>query len=144
MRLPVPGWGDTTSEEHWSYAFMWWLDGNQKIDESNLQQNLKAYYSGLVGRNIPIRKIPANKLVPINATIKKIKTAPNDVETYGGTINMLDYIAQKPITLHCLVHVKTCRAQNHTPVFFEISPKPSTNNIWKEFDKIGESFDCKK
>ncbi len=140
----TPGWGDTTSEEHWSYAFLWWLDGNPRINESSLQENLKAYYTGLVGRNIPIRKIPANKLVPVNVVIKKIKTTLNDTETYSGTISMLDYIAQKPITLNCIIHLKTCKTGNHTPVFFKISPKPPAHNIWKEFEKINESFDCKK
>ncbi|MGH2566055.1 MAG: hypothetical protein ACRDE5_16170, partial [Ginsengibacter sp.] len=41
----TPGWGDTTSAEHWTYAFLWWLDGIAKIDESILEQNLKQYYS---------------------------------------------------------------------------------------------------
>ncbi len=27
-----PGWGDPKSEEHWSYAYLWWLDGNKDID----------------------------------------------------------------------------------------------------------------
>ena len=140
----TPGWGDTTSEEHWSYAFLWWLDGNPKIDEAGLEGNLKEYYAGLVGRNIPIRKIPANKLVPVKVEIKKIKTALNDKETYSGIIRMLDYIAQLPITLNCVVHLKNCNSPGHTPVFFEISPKLSANNIWNEFEKINESFDCKK
>ena len=140
----TPGWGDTTSEDHWSYAFLWWLDGSVRVDEISLQENLKAYYTGLVDRNIPIRKIPANKLVTIDAVVKKIKTTSNDSETFSGTIKILDYIAQKPITLNCIIHVKGCKTESHTPIFFEISPKPFGQTIWKEFDKIDGSFDCKK
>jgi len=140
----TPGWEDTLSEEHWSYAYLWWLEGNPKINVTALQENLKAYYSGLIARNIPRRNIPSNKIVPTNVTIKKIKTAPNDIETYSGAISMLDYIAQRPITLNCLVHVKDCKRQSHSAVFFEISPKPPGNNIWKEFDNIEEAFDCRK
>jgi len=140
----TPGWEDTLSEEHWSYAYLWWLAGNPKIDEVTLQENLKAYYSGLIARNISRRKIPANKIVPTNTVIKKVKTAANDIETYSGTISMLDYIAQRPITLNCLVHVKSCKTQNRRGVFIEISPKPFGHSIWKEFGNIEESFDCKK
>jgi hypothetical protein len=140
----TPGWEDTLSEEHWSYAYLWWLEGNPKINEVILQENLKAYYSGLIGRNIPRRNIPSNKIVPTNVIIKKVKTASNDMETYSGTINMLDYIAQRPIALNCLVHIKSCKTQNRTGVLFEISPKSFGHSIWKEFDNIEATFDCKK
>ena len=139
----APGWEDTASEEHWSYAYMWWLEGNPKIDASILQENLKAYYSGLIARNIKRRNIPADKVVSTNAIIKKIKTEPDDIETYSGTISMLNYIAQRPITLNCLVHVKSCKTQNHTVVFFEISPKPFGHPIWQKLNEIEENFDCR-
>ena len=140
----TPGWGDSTSAEYWSYAYLWWLDGTSQIDAITLQENLKTYYSGLVGSNIIIRNIPSNKLVPVNTSIKKIKTAANDLETYSGTINMLDYMTQRPITLNCLVHLKNCNKQNHAAIFFEISPQPFGHIIWTEFKKIEESFDCRK
>jgi hypothetical protein len=70
----APGWGDIKSEEHWSYSFLWWLDGTPKIEATILQSNLKAYYTGLVARNITSRNIPANKIVPTIVSIKKIKT----------------------------------------------------------------------
>lgn len=138
----TPGWGDEKSEEYWSYAYLWWLEGEQKIDASILQQNLKAYYEGLVARNITGRNIPANKIVPTRSLIKKIKTEPGDTGTYSGTISMLDYMSQKPITLNCLVHVKSCAAQNRTPVFIEISPQPFSHSIWTSFKRINDSFNC--
>jgi hypothetical protein len=138
----TPGWGDSTSEEHWSYAYLWWLDGNPKIDAVKLQENLKTYYTGLVGRNIISRKIPANKLVPVNVTIKKIKTTPDDIETYSGEIHMLDYMTQRPIILNTLIHKKNCELQKHTAVFVEISPKPLSHPIWQQFDKIEKGFQC--
>jgi hypothetical protein len=138
----APGWGDSTSVEYWSYSYLWWLDGNPKIDATSLQVNLKAYYSGLVGRNITRRKIPANKVVPTQVTIKKIKAAEGDVETYSGSIQMLDYMTQQRIVLNTLIHVRHCELQKHTPVFVEISPKPFAHSIWKQFYKIIERFQC--
>jgi hypothetical protein len=132
----TPGWGNPKSEEHWSYAFLWWIEGSPRIDTGTLQQDLKAYYTGLVGRNITKRQIPASKVVPTNASIKKIRTAPGDLSTYTGTISMLNYITQTPIVLHCRVHVKNCQAQHHTIVYFEISPKHFTHPIWAQYSKM--------
>src|SRR3954454_16520002 len=65
----TPGWGDSTSQEYWSYAYLWWMEGTSPIDAVTLQDNLKALYSGLVNRNIVSRKIPESKQVPTTATI---------------------------------------------------------------------------
>jgi hypothetical protein len=139
----TPGWGDTTSEEHWTYAFLWWLDGNSKIDKSTLQQNLKLYYSGLVARNIPTRNIPANKIVSTVVSIKKIKPYLNDLETYSGTISMLDYHTQKPIVLNIVIHVKDSKTANRRAVYFEVSPKPYSHFIWQKLNATGDSFEIK-
>ena len=78
----TPGWGDSTKQDYWSYAYLWWLDGNQGIDAAGLQQNLQLYYTGLVNRNVINSKIPENKVVPTEAAIKKIKTAAGDIQTF--------------------------------------------------------------
>ncbi len=138
----APGWGDSTSEEYWSYAYLWWLDGDPRIDANSLHENLKAYYTGLVGRNITRRKIPANKVVPTHVTVKKIKTVASDIETYSGDIHMLDYMTQQPIILNTLIHIKSCGLQKHTVVFVEISPKPFIHSIWQQFNNIEKGFQC--
>lgn len=140
----APGWGDSTSGEYWSYAYLWWLPGTPKIDAAGLQQGLKAYYSGLVGSNITNRKIPEDRVVPVNVTLKKIKETAGDLETYTGDIHMLDYMTGKPIILNTLIHIRNCDLLKHTAVFVEISPKPFAHSTWKEFNKIWKDFQCKK
>jgi hypothetical protein len=138
----APGWEFTTSEEHWSYLFLWWLDGNPKIDENVLQENLKIYYDGLVGRNITKRFIPPSKVFPTVAVIKRIETAQGDIETYRGTITITDYldIMFNPVTLNCAIHKKDC--STHTTFLFEISPKPFEHKIWQALNKIQQDFTC--
>src|SRR5665213_62704 len=53
----TPGWGNVKSDEYWTYAFLWYLDDTQKINAKIVENNLKAYYTGLVRRNIVPRKI---------------------------------------------------------------------------------------
>jgi hypothetical protein len=136
----TPGWGNVKSEEHWSYCFLWWLDGSPKIDAAGLQANLKDYYDGLVVRNTPA----GTKPVATAVTVKKINTSAGDVETFNGTINMLDYHARQPMTLTCVIHVKTCSSDKHTAIFFELSPQSLTHPVWKKMNQLSDSFDCEK
>lgn len=138
----APGWDDSTKGDYWSYAYLWWLDGTPAINTGSLQENLQVYYSGLVNRNIISRKIPRDKVVPTRVTIKKIKTANDDLQTFGGSIRMLDYMAQRPITLNTIIHVKDCVAHNHAAVFVEISPKPYNDSIWKQMERLQKRFSC--
>lgn len=131
-----PGWGDSASVGYWSYAYLWWLEGSVAINAADLKRNFEAYYNGLVGRNIESRKIPASKVVPIVATIKKVKAVGNDKETFSGTISMLDYMAQRPMVLHCIVHVKSTNAKGKTAVLVAVSPQPVSHALWNEFDGL--------
>ncbi|MFI5220633.1 MAG: hypothetical protein ACHQNT_14195 [Bacteroidia bacterium] len=140
----TPGWAKNASEEYWSYAYLWWLNGSPKLDANTLQNNLTAYYTGLVESNIVSRKIPTDKQVPTTATVKKIKTAPGDMETFNGDIHMLDYMTQKSIVLNLMIHIKNCGSLNHTAVFIEISPQPFTHSVWQQFNKLEQGFQCGK
>jgi len=136
------GWGDITSEEHWAYAFLWWLDGKQQISDTVLQQYLAEYYSGLVKKNIVERSIPQLKQVPTTAHIRTTTTASNDIATYTGTIEMLDYLAQTPMTLNIVIHQKDCAADK-TALLIQISPKPADHAVWKALEAVNEGFVCK-
>ncbi|HNP24571.1 MAG TPA: hypothetical protein PKM63_00020 [Panacibacter sp.] len=138
----MPGWSLTTSEEHWSYIFLWWLDGAPKADEQALQENLKVYYTGLVGRNIKERIIPADKVVPVVAKIKQTASAAGDAETYSGSIVITDYLDLQfsPITLNCMIHKRICGA--HTALIVEISPKAFNHKNWSSLNQVLQSFKC--
>jgi hypothetical protein len=143
LRFP-PGWGDSTSAEYWSYAYLWWLNGKAVVNEVSLQTNLQTLYTGLVGRNIVRRQIPLNKQVPTNVSVRKIKTDTGDVQTFQGQTKMLDYMTQKPMVLNLLIHVKDCSKENHTAVFVEVSPRQLTHPIWKELKQLDQTFRCGK
>ena len=143
IRFP-PGWGIFGKEDYWSVAYLFWLDAGQKIDAGVLQDNLRIYFDGLVqigGGAVP-HNIPPDKLLPTVVHIRKIKAEPDDRETYAGTIDMLDYMAMKPIRLNVMVHVKECSAQKHVPLFIEASPKPEKDAIWNDLKRMKTNFRC--
>ena len=140
----TPGWGNVKTDEYWTYAFLWFLDGTPEIDKKTIEKNLKAYYSGLIQINSESYKVPAEKIIPVKTSFKKIKKDPGDMKTFRGTIEMLDYMQHVPIILNCIVHVKSCPEENKTIVFHELSPKPLTHNNWNNMNQLWLDFKCKK
>jgi hypothetical protein len=138
----TPGWAKAQTNEYWSYAFLWYLDGAPKTNAKIIKNNLKAYYSGLV--ESMQGDIPADQLVPVKTKIKKVKTEKGDLKTFRGTIYMLDYMAKKPITLNCIVRLKSCAGQNNTFIFYEISPKPYGDKVWQSLHQLWTEFSCVK
>jgi hypothetical protein len=136
----TPGWSKVTSKEYWSYAFLWYLDGEVKMNATTLTNNLKTYYTGLVkinGSNIM-------KIIPVVASFKETKKVEGDLQTYTGTIRMTDYMTQMPITLNCKAHLKACPGENKTFIFYELSPQALSHKVWQSLDKLWLDFKCKK
>ena len=140
----APGWANVKSDEYWTYAFLWYLDARPKTDEKIIAANLKAYYTGLYKVNTDSARYAIEKPVPAITSFKKTVTAKGDLETYTGTIEMLDYMQRKPIVLNCIVHLKVCAEENKTILFYELSPKPFTHNNWLALDRLWSDFKCKK
>ncbi len=138
----MPGWGKAESSDYWSYAFLWYLDGHQKISANTVENNLKEYYTGLVAAMQGDSS--DNKPVTVKTSIKKGKTQKGDLKTFYGSVFMPDYMANKPIALYCKVHLKFCAGQNNTFIFYEISPKPYSDNVWQSLDILWTDFSCEK
>jgi len=138
----TPGWGKINSDEYWSYAFLWYLEGTPKTNTETVKNNLTAYYIGLIAVNQG--DTPAKKTVPVKTKIKEIKAEKGDLKTFRGTIHMLDYMAQKPMSLNCVVHLKTCSGQNKTFIFHEISPRLFGDKVWKGLHQLWTEFSCDK
>jgi len=137
----TPGWGKINSEEYWSYAFLWYLEGEVEINSKIIDNNLKAYFTGLIGING--RNIPVEKLIPVEVSFREIKKDKDDLKTFVGTIQMTDYMQQKPIVLNCKVHLRSCIGESKTFIFHEFSPQPLSHNIWMGLDKLWFDFKCK-
>jgi len=57
---------------------------------------------------------------------------------------MLDYMSQQPITLHFVIHIRSCAGKDKTFVFHEISPMPYTDDVWKKLHQLWANFKCNK
>ena len=137
----TPGWAKPTSEEYWTYAFLWYLNGAVQMDEKTLTKNLKSYYSGLYKANTGDT---TNDTSSVITSVIKVKAEPGDLQTYKGTVQMMDYMQKKPILLHCIVHYRYCSKDKKTLLFHELSPKPFTHSNWIKLNQLWIGFKCEK
>jgi hypothetical protein len=142
----TPGWGNVKSGDYWSYAFLWYLDGSPKTDARIIASNLKAYYTGLATVNVDSAKLKAlpENVKAVATSFKNAPASKGDLKTYTGTVAMLDYMQLKRITLNCIVHVRSCSKENKTIMFYQLSPKPLSHNVWTGLNKLWLDFTCKK
>lgn len=138
----APGWAKSGSNEYWTYCFLWALENNPAIDAATIANNLKIYYTGLINSNTSKNKIPASAVIETATAFEKVPTAAGDAATFKGTVRMLDYMKLEPITLNCMVHIKSCPGQNNVYLFHALSPRPFTDSVWKSLDQIGAGFGC--
>jgi len=139
----TPGWPKKTTNEYWSYAFLWYLDGSPSFDAKIIETNLKAYYTGLIKVNSDSSKI-ADKLFPVTSSISLRSTEKGDLKTFEGSVTLLDYMSQKPISLNFIIHIKTCEEKEKTFVFHEVSPMPYADDVWKSLHQLWANFKCNK
>jgi len=137
----TPGWGNAESEQYWSYGILWYLDGSPKVNQQVIEKNLTAYYTQVLEKNIDKQNIPTRKILPVKTWLIELVRENGDLKTYYGAVAMLDYMDQKPISLNCIVHVKSLSDQNKTVLFFELSPQPLNDQIWKSLDQLWLDFD---
>lgn len=134
----APGWAKSLSEEYWSYAFLWYIDGCHQTNVKKLSADLKTYYNGLVASMQSERS--KDKEVPVLTKIKAIKREANDLQTFRGTVQILDYMQNKPITLNCKIHLRTMVNLQKTILFFELSPQPLGHKVWQRLDSLWADF----
>jgi hypothetical protein len=135
----TPGWSDAKSNDYWSYAFLWWLDELPVISAGIVETKLTAYYTGLI---TVANQVPVKEAIPVVCKFKEVATKEGDKTTYTGTVEMLDYMTKKPITLQCMLHVKFCNVANKAALFFELSPKPVGDKVWQSLDELWKGFLC--
>jgi len=135
------GWSKPESDEYWSYAFLWYVEGIQGLEARAIENNLSMYFDGLVNRNIEKRALPKELIKKTKAQFKKLsKSEGEDESTFVGTISMVDYMGKKPIILHATVHLKKCAATNYTIIFHQFSPQDRTAPVWTKLNGLWNTF----
>jgi hypothetical protein len=145
----APGMFKADAPDFFSYALLFWLPDDQKIDPKTMEQELLTYYRGLA------KAVLANKKQEVDAgaftlTLKDAREKTGKRPTgepftaYVGELKWTEPFATgKPQTLRFEVHVWTCEKHKHNCVFVCASPQPETAAVWKSLREIRDGCTCR-
>ena len=127
------GWGNTESDEFWSYTFAWSIDLNTTLTEKDLQNDLQIYFDGL--SNV-VNKDKGKELPKTIAQLHK-KPSTNNQTQYKGTVDIYDaFKTKKPLKLNVVIEKYDCLEDNKTIIHFKFSPKDFENDVWNKLNGL--------
>lgn len=137
----APDWRNADADTFFSYALLFWLPDDQKINPGTLERELLAYYRGLA-RAVHADKKPK---IDVDAFALAIKAAdrPGDrpggepVDAYVGELKWTEpFTTAKPQTLRLEIHTWEAAKHKRRCVFMCASPQPETAAVWKALREI--------
>ncbi len=138
--LFAPGWSETTSDDYFSYIFLWIIEENPHLNPSKIQSILNTYFDGLMNTGA-ITNFNFYKDIPeTKSSIREI-----DKNTFRGTIELYDeFFAKKSFVLNTSIRSEYCLANKKYLVWFYLSPQETDHPIWDELMSIKSTLKCIK
>jgi len=139
----APGMFKADATDFFSYALLFWLPDDQKIDSVTMERELLTYYRGLAKAVLASGKRDGVDFAKFSLTIKdaKVKTGKRPTgEEYVASIGELKWVepfaTAKPQTLRFEIQTWYVEKHKHHCVFMCVSPQPETNEVWKSLREI--------
>ena len=141
-----PGMFQPGSETYWTYAFFWWLEGEQKVDENTLKRDLEIYYKGLskaVGGSRNLRMA----LEKVSATV--VASKPGGEESGKGLHEVRHTARLKTYDAFATGELLDLRVEishhyfpglDRTWVWFNVAPRSAKASVWKTLRAMRDSF----
>lgn len=127
----LPNWTDSTSQEFWTYTFVWYIEKDSPMTESKLTESFNAYYNGLMG---------------VDNNDQLDKTLCLFVKTddgFNGEMRVYDrFFTKDYMTLNIIVRETFCPKMNKQIIFCDISPKAFDHEVWNMFDDVKLKVEC--
>lgn len=138
----APGWMKADADTFFSYALLFWLPDDQKVDPRTMEQELLSYYRGLASAVLKARK----QEVDVGTFTLTIKEAPDQPGKRPGGEPVAGYVGElkwtepfttgKPQTLRLEIHAWRVEKHKHHGVFICASPQPESAAVWKTLRDI--------
>ena len=131
----MPGMFQPDTDDFWSYAFVWWIDGEGPANAQALNADLQTYFRGLYqfDKAFDVEKTIVQSLLIADGAIDGF---------YRGTIDGYDpFRTHAPIQLHGEVQVVSC-GPKRTAMLFAFSPKPPRHAVWTQIRSVVSGAKC--
>ena len=126
------GWGDTNSNQFWTFTFAWHLDEVIEVSEAQLSNDLTLYFNGLfqlIGSRKDISKETILNTTDINFEFDKKE------KEYIGKAKLFDiFFSEKPMLLNIKASVDTCDGKQI--VYYRFSLKEFDHELWDIMEDI--------
>jgi hypothetical protein len=134
-----PGMFKADSEELWTYSFVWWLEGETKLEAPLLTKQLEQYFAGLTKL---VEEDRARHPTPVTA---KLEAVAKTSDRFEGTVSLHDAFAtHRQVQVNVRVRVFDCPLEKRTVAQFQLSPQPSSHAVWKALDRLASTFQCSR
>ena len=166
----APGMFKPDSDSFFSYAVLFWLDKDVKIDDATIEREVKTYYAGLSaavlkGKNsdkkpLPVElslRPPVKDEAPAGQTKKTSKrsgrkkeseqkddkaSSTKRIKRIGKLTWREPFATAEKQTLRIEIDVWRCVPKQRTCVIMLVSPQAPGKPIWKELKSIRDKFAC--
>lgn len=126
-------WAHKDSAAFWSYAFGWRIETKHPLTVTDLEQNLKEYFDGLMGGK---EGLPKDKL-PGTVALFLQNASEGNRSYFKGKIQIFDAFTLKaPLMLHVTVEQYYCKEHLKSMLLFRFSPKTREHPIWKQLNEL--------
>lgn len=138
-----PGMFDESSDQYWSYAFVWWVGAESDPGAADLRGDLEAYFRGLTRAVAQSRGFDPGE-GEHRASIEEIEP-DGEVRRFRGEIVTFDaFAARTPVRLTARIESWICSPEQRRVVFFRLSPQPDSAPVWDTLDEIRRGFRCRR
>ena len=129
----VPGWRDSTSQNYFSYMFVWYVEQDSALTESRLTKYFNSYYDGLmnVDHHNKMDSLKANQLD------KTICLFVKTDEGFTGKMRVYErFVSNDYLLLNIKVTQADCKKSDKQIIRCEISPQSFKHEVWKKMAKV--------
>ncbi|MCP4897930.1 MAG: hypothetical protein GY906_13240 [bacterium] len=140
----APGMFEDGDEEFWSYAFVWWVQGESVLSLGRLSDDLEIYFSGLARLVARERGIDASGAAADVQLSVPDASRNLEVDVIGKAEVFDSFVTAGKITLHVRVKQVVCAEEDRLAVILELSPQPYSHKVWTDLGVIRGGFQCEE
>lgn len=136
-----PGMFEPGRDDFFTYAFVWWLEGDPPLDAASLSRDLELYFEGL-SRAVESDPSVAAAAHEVEGALRAERDAAGH-RRYRGRFDIYDAFATHArVSVHVEVAVLRCEAADRDVAFFLVSSQPREHALWTALERLRASFSC--
>ena len=137
----APGMFEEADEDFWTYSFVWWLPAETEIEPEQIATDLIVYFRGLATAVAEDKNLEMGKSI-FDAQMDVVGSHVSAFDFEGTATTFDSFVTGESVVLNIRVKVVLCALQGHFAIVFELSPQPTSHEVWQTLGQIRDDFRC--